>query len=64
VALDTTRDKLLWQGVIPVAGAILGAVVATWFQASTIDTAQLSDVIALLKDPQLTAQQKLQALEI
>jgi uncharacterized membrane protein len=64
MALNTTREKLIWQGVVPIVGAIVGAVVATWFQASTIDKAQLADIIVLLKDPQLTAQQKIQALEI
>jgi hypothetical protein len=64
MALETFKERAIWQGAVPIFGAIVGAVVATWFQASTIDKAQLSDVVALLKDPQLTAQQKLQALEI
>jgi hypothetical protein len=64
MALESSKERLFWQGVVPIVGAVIGAVCATWFQASTIDQAQLSDVIALLKDPQLSAQQKIQALEI
>ncbi len=61
---ETGKQRLFWQGVVPIVGAIIGAVCATWFQATTIDQAQLSDVVALLKEPQLNAQQKIQALEI
>jgi hypothetical protein len=64
MALETTKEKLIWQGLVPIVGAVIGAIVATWFQAATIDKAQLADVVALLKDPSLTGPQKISALEI
>jgi len=64
MSLETRKDKLIYGIAVPIIGAILGAIVATWIQASTIDKAQLADVVSLLKDPQLTAQQKIQALQM
>ncbi|WP_143051844.1 hypothetical protein [Sphingomonas palmae] len=62
--LESKRDKILYQVVVPVATALLGAAAGAVFQAVTLDKAQISDVIALLKDPALTAAQKLQALAV
>jgi hypothetical protein len=64
MALESRRDKLIYGGFVPIIGAVAGAIAATWFQTASLDQAQLDDVITLLKDPSLTAQQKLQALEI
>ncbi|HMG46806.1 MAG TPA: hypothetical protein VK614_05045 [Allosphingosinicella sp.] len=64
MSLETRKEKFLYQVVVPVIGAILGAIAATWFQSASIDKAQLQDVIHLLRDPLLTAPQKLQALEV
>ena len=64
MAIEGRRDAIIYKIVVPVVGAIAGAIVATWLGAANADNAQLSDVVSLLKDPSLSAQQKLQALEI
>ena len=64
MSLETAKEKLLYQGVVPILAAMAGAVAATWFQSLSFDNAQIADVIQLLKDPKLTAEQKLQALKI
>jgi hypothetical protein len=64
MGIETRRDKLIYHGFIPVLGAILGAIAATWFQSANLDNSQLHYVVTLLKDPALSAQEKLQALEI
>jgi ABC-type uncharacterized transport system permease subunit len=64
MSLESRRERLIYQGAIPVVAAIAGAMAATWFQSASIDQAQLHDVVALLQDPKLTSAQKLQALEI
>lgn len=62
--LETKRQRLLYQGLVPIAAAIIGAISATWFQSTSIDQAQLNDVISLIGDPKLSSEQKLQALEL
>ena len=64
MAIDSRRDRVIFHGIVPVLGAILGAIAATWFQSSNLDHAQLDDVMKLIKDQSLSPQQKLQALEI
>ena len=64
MAIEGRRDTIIYKIIVPVAGAVAGALAASWFRAASIDNAQLSDVIALIKDPVLSASQKLQALNI
>ena len=64
MSLETRKEKIFYQVIVPIVGAVLGAITATWFQSASIDRAQLQDVIQLLRDPSLTAPQKLQALEL
>ena len=64
MSLETPKERLLYQGAVPILAAMAGAVAATWFQSVTFDNAQIADVITLLKDPTLSADQKLQALKM
>ena len=64
MSIESRKERILYQAVVPIAAAILGAIAATWFQSAIIDKTQLADIVHLLKDPQLTAQQKLQGLNI
>lgn len=64
MALDTRAERVVYQGLIPVLGAVLGAIAATWYQSASMDSAQIGDITALLRDPQLNSQQKIQALEM
>lgn len=64
MSLESKRERFVYQGLIPVIAAIVGAIAATWVQSANIDQAQLSDVVSMLKDPALSADQKLQALNL
>ena len=58
------RDWWIDKLIIPVMAAIIGAIAASWFQASALDHAQLKGVVALIKDPAMSADQKIKALDI
>ena len=65
---EEKREAFLYKILVPIVGAILAAMVGTvvliWFRSANMDNAQLKDVMVLIKDPQLNASQKLQALSI
>ena len=60
--LQPTREKLLYQVMVPVVAALLGVIAGAIFQLFTLDKAQPVDVMSLLKDPAFSPAQKLQAL--
>ena len=62
MAIEGRQDTIIYKVLVPIAGAVAGALAATWFGAASIDNSQLLDVITLIKDPALSAAQKLQAL--
>ena len=64
MAEPTKRGWWLDKVLVPIIGSVVGAIAATWFQASALDQAQLADVVELLKDPAMDATQKVKALEI
>ncbi len=64
MALETAKERVIYQGIVPIIAAIIGAFAATWFQSFTVDQAQIADVVSLLKDPELKPDQKLQALKL
>jgi ABC-type uncharacterized transport system permease subunit len=64
VALESPTEKIIYGLVVPILAAVIGALVATWFGAASVDHAQVQDVVGLLKDPNLSGPQKLKALEI
>ena len=64
MSLETKRERLIYQGAISVIAAIAGALAATWFQSANVDQAQLADIVKLISDPKLTAEQKIQALSL
>ncbi|RYD47814.1 MAG: hypothetical protein EOP60_16780 [Sphingomonadales bacterium] len=64
MTLETRRERLIYQGAVPVIAAIAGALAATWFQSANIDQAQLADIVRLISDPKLSADQKIQALNL
>jgi hypothetical protein len=64
MAIEGRRDTIIYKLIVPITGAILGAIAATWFRAASFDAAQLQDIVMLIKDDSLTGAQKTQALEI
>ena len=57
-------QQIVKNWVVPVCAAVVGGIAGSFVQATSFDTAQVSDIVAVMKDPALTADQKLQALQI
>jgi hypothetical protein len=61
---ESRRQQLIKQWVVPIAAAIIGGVAGSFVQATSFDSAQVSDIVSVLKDPALSAEQKMRALEV
>ena len=64
MADENPRQRFVTLWVVPIVTAIIGGVAGSLFQATSFDNAQISDIVSVLKDPALLAEQKLKALEI
>ena len=64
MADESRRQNLIKHWVVPIAAAVIGGIAGSFVQATIFDSAQLSDIISVLKDPALAADQKIRALEI
>jgi hypothetical protein len=61
---DTRGQRIVKTWAIPIVTAIIGGVAGSFVQATSFDSANISDIVAVMKDPALTADQKMQALQI
>jgi hypothetical protein len=64
MAEESPRQRIVKNWVVPIAAAVIGGIAGSFVQATSFDTAQVSDIISVMKDPSLTAEQKIQALQI
>jgi hypothetical protein len=64
MAIEGRRDTVIYKVIVPISGAVLGAVIATWIRSASIDNAQLKDILIMIQDSSLTGSQKLQALQL
>ena len=64
MANEDRRQQIITQWVVPITAAIIGGIAGSVFQAASFDNAQVSDIISVLKDPALSADQKMKALEV
>jgi hypothetical protein len=64
VAIESTREKLIFYALVPIVAAAAGALVTNLIQGQQCLPASGDDLITILKDQSMTAPQKLQALEV
>ena len=64
MALESRREKIIYYGVVPVVGAVLGAIAASIYAGMAADQSQLMELRAIIQDSSMTGAQKLQALEM
>jgi hypothetical protein len=64
MAVETTREKVLYYALVPVIAAAAGAFITSILQGQTCLPAGGADLVAILKDNTMSGAQKLQALEV
>jgi hypothetical protein len=64
MALETRRERIIYLGVIPIVGAVLGALAAAIFQIMSSPTAGLPSAVEVLRDQFLSSADKIRLLEM
>jgi hypothetical protein len=64
MSLETRRERVIYLGVVPVVGAILGAVATSIFQIATGPGADFPTAIEVMKDASLSSADKLEVLKM
>jgi hypothetical protein len=60
---ETTKDRVIYLGVIPVLAAVLGSVGGALFQADSCSVTGIGELQALVQNAQLTGAQKIEFMK-